>query len=92
MTKLERLIFNTLFFRFLQNRSKKIILPGFNGVPLYDVIHFFVRQVKKTSLTERAAAVSYNFIMAIPPICLFLFTLVPHLPFIKKKGAGDADQ
>lgn len=86
MTKLERIIFNTLFFRFLQNRSKKIILPGFNGVPLYDVIHFFVRQVKKTSLTERAAAVSYNFIMAIPPICLFLFTLVPHLPFIKKRG------
>ncbi len=86
MTKLERIIYNTLFFRFLQNRSKKIILPGFNGVPLYDVIHFFVRQVKKTSLTERAAAVSYNFIMAIPPICLFLFTLVPHLPFIKKRG------
>ncbi len=86
MTKLERIILNTLLFRFLQNRSKKIILPGFSGVPLYDVIQFFVRQVKKTSLTERAAAVSYNFIMAIPPICLFLFTLVPHLPFVKKKG------
>lgn len=86
MTKLERIILNTLLFRFLQNRSKKIILPGFSGVPLYDVIQFFIRQVKKTSLTERAAAVSYNFIMAIPPICLFLFTLVPHLPFIKKRG------
>jgi membrane protein len=23
--------------------------------------------------------------MAIPPICLFLFTLIPHLPFIKKR-------
>ena len=86
MTKLERNIYNSFVFRFLQARSKKIILPGFNGVPLYDVISFFVRQVKKTSLTERAAAVSYNFIMAIPPICLFLFTLIPHLPFIKKKA------
>ena len=85
MTKLERIIYNTVVFRFLQNRSKKIILPGFNAVPLYDVINFFIRQVKKTSLTERAAAVSYNFIMAIPPICLFLFTLIPHLPFIKKR-------
>jgi len=86
MTKLERKIYNTVIFRFLQNRSKKIILPGFNGVALYDVINFFIRQIKKTSLTERAAAVSYNFIMAIPPICLFLFTLIPHLPFIKKRA------
>jgi membrane protein len=85
MTKLERIIYNTLIFRFLQNRSKKIILPGFNGVALYDVINFFIRQIKKTSLTERAAAISYNFIMAIPPICLFLFTLIPHLPFVKKR-------
>jgi membrane protein len=86
MTKLERIIYNTFVFRFLVKRSKKIILPGFNGVALYDVINFFIRQVKKTSLTERAAAVSYNFIMAIPPICLFLFTLIPHLPFIKKRA------
>ncbi|MEO5681361.1 MAG: YihY/virulence factor BrkB family protein [Chitinophagaceae bacterium] len=85
MIKLERIIYNSLLFRFLQNRSKKIILPGFSGVPLYDVINFFVRQLKKTSLTERAAAISYNFIMAIPPICLFLFTLIPHQPFIKKR-------
>ncbi|MEO5594895.1 MAG: YihY/virulence factor BrkB family protein [Chitinophagaceae bacterium] len=86
MTKLQRIIYNSAVFRFLQNRSKKIILPGFSGVPLYDVTNFFVRQIKKTSLTERAAAVSYNFIMAIPPICLFLFTLIPHLPFIKKRA------
>jgi len=57
MTKLQRIIYNSAIFRFLQNRSKKIILPGFSGVPLYDVINFFVRQIKKTSLTERAAAV-----------------------------------
>ncbi|HMC84778.1 MAG TPA: YihY/virulence factor BrkB family protein [Chitinophagaceae bacterium] len=86
MTRLERIIYNTMVFRFLAGRSKKIILPGFNGVPLYDVINFFVRQVKKTSITERAAAIAYNFIMAIPPICLFLFTLIPHLPFVKKKA------
>ena len=86
MTKLERIIYNSFVFRFLQNRSKEIILPGFSGVTVYDVINFFIRQVKKTSLTERAAAVSYNFIMAIPPICLFLFTLIPHLPFIKKRA------
>lgn len=86
MTKLERIILDSFIFRALNSRSKKIVLPGFNGVPLYDVISFFIRQLKKTSLTERTAAISYNFIMAVPPICLFLFTLLPHLPFIKKRA------
>jgi membrane protein len=85
MTKLQRIIRNTFIFRFLKEESKKIILPGFQEVPLYDVIKFFIQQLKKNSLTERASAISYNFIMAIPPICLFLFTLIPHLPFIRKK-------
>jgi membrane protein len=85
MTKLEHIIRNTFVFRFLEEKSKKIVLPGFQGVPLYDVINFFVRQIRRSSLTERASAVSYNFIMAIPPICLFLFTLIPHLPFVRKR-------
>ncbi len=42
--------------------------------------------MNKVGLTERASAVSYNFIMAIPPTCLFLFTLIPQLPFIRQKS------
>ena len=30
------------------------------------------------------AAISYNFIMSVPPTCLFLFTLIPNLPFVSK--------
>ncbi len=85
MIKLERIIRRSFVFRFLEEKSKKVILPGFQGVPLYDVINFFIRQIKRSSLTERASAISYNFIMAIPPICLFLFTLIPHLPFVRKR-------
>src|ERR1700755_918457 len=79
MTKLELFIRNSPPFRFLAEKSKRIQLPGFRGVPLYDVIKFFFVHIRKSSLTERAAAISYNFIMAIPPICLFLFTLIPQL-------------
>src|ERR1700759_2191694 len=86
MTKFQRIIYNSLVFQFIKSRSKKIVLPGFRGVPLYDVMIYFIKQVRKTSFTERAAAVSYNFIIAIPPICLFLFTLLPHLPFVKKRA------
>ncbi len=85
MTKLERIILNLPPIHFLTEKSKRIVLPGFDGVPLYDVIVFFISQVRKVGLTERASAVSYNFIMAIPPTCLFLFTLIPQLPFIPKK-------
>jgi membrane protein len=49
------------------------------------VVRFFYRQVKTVGLTERASAIAYNFIMAIPPSFLFLFTLIPNLPFIKKR-------
>ncbi|HEX6427149.1 MAG TPA: YihY/virulence factor BrkB family protein [Niastella sp.] len=59
-------------------------MPGFEGVPLYDVIMFFKEQVRRVGLTERASAISYNFIMSIPPSCLFLFTLIPQLPFIRR--------
>ena len=85
MTKLERIIINSFPVAFVLNKSKHWYLPGFEGVPLYDVGRFFLGQVKTVGLTERASAIAYNFIMAIPPSFLFLFTLIPHLPFIKKK-------
>ena len=85
MTNLERKIINSLPIVFILNKSKHWYLPGFEGVPLYDVTRFFYRQLKTVGLTERASAIAYNFIMAIPPSFLFLFTLIPNLPFIKKR-------
>lgn len=85
MTKIERIIVTSLPVAFILRKSKHWYLPGFEGVPLYDVGRFFYGQVKTVGLTERASAIAYNFIMAIPPSFLFLFTLLPHLPFIKKK-------
>jgi membrane protein len=44
------------------------------------------RKFSVPDLTERAAAMSYNFIMSVPPTCLFLFTFIPNLPFISKQA------
>lgn len=60
--------------------SRNWVLPGFQGVSVYDVVRFFIIQVNRVGLNERAAAISFNFIMAIPPACIFLFTLVPYFP------------
>ena len=80
MTKLERIILNTSLLRFLIIKSKRIVLPGFEKAPLYDVIVFFFSQVKKVGITDRAAAISFNFLMAIPAGTIFLFTLIPYVP------------
>ena len=66
------------------NKSKTTSLPGFRGISLYDVIMFFIGQVKTVGMTERASAIAYNFFMAIPPALIFLFTLIPFLPISKE--------
>jgi len=86
LLKIQRIILTKGPIGFLLKRSKHLYLPGFEGVPLYDVLRFFYQQLKTHGLFERASAIAYNFIMATPPSFLFLFTLIPNLPFISKKS------
>jgi len=39
-------------------------------------------------MTERASAISFNLVMAIPPAIIFLFTLIPLLPISKEFEEG----
>ena len=84
MTKIEEVILNSTLAQRLIYRSKHIHLPGFQKLPLYDVIVFFIKQVRKVGITERAAAISFNFLMAIPAGTIFLCTLIPYLPISKQ--------
>lgn len=84
LTRIKRLILVSAPVSFLIRKSKKILLPGFKGIPLFDVIRFFFLQARKTGFTERASAISFNFSMAIPPAVIFLFTLVPYLPISRE--------
>jgi membrane protein len=61
-------------------RSKAAYPPGFSGFSLFEIWTAFRLQLKRTSLLERAAAISYNIVMAIPPTLIFVFTLIPYLP------------
>ncbi|HMC98522.1 MAG TPA: YhjD/YihY/BrkB family envelope integrity protein, partial [Ferruginibacter sp.] len=80
LTRIRRKILVSLPVSFLIRKSKRILLPGFQGIPLFDVIRFFFLQAKKTGFTERASAIAFNFTMTIPPVIIFLFTLLPYLP------------
>ncbi len=86
MTKLEKKIISFPPIAYFIKKSKIIIIPGFQGIPLYDVGVFFIKQIKKIGLNERAAAIAFNLIMALPATILFLFSIIPYFPnFIKIK-------
>ncbi|MDP2723100.1 MAG: YihY/virulence factor BrkB family protein [Bacteroidales bacterium] len=63
----------------IRRKLSFIVLPGFDGVPLYDVLDFFLRGLFKGVLTYRASAIAYNFFLAMVPLVLFLFTLIPYV-------------
>jgi membrane protein len=80
MMKLKRHILTWKPVAALIRSSKTIVLPGFEGLPLFEVISYFRQHSKKIGYNERAAAISFNIIIALPAGLMFLFTLVPYLP------------
>ncbi|HEY8733369.1 MAG TPA: YhjD/YihY/BrkB family envelope integrity protein, partial [Puia sp.] len=84
MTLLDKFIKSSYPYRYASLKSKSVILPGFQGLPLYDVIIFFKSQVKKVGLNDRAMSIAFSFLMAIPAATIFLCTLIPYLPVSKK--------
>lgn len=80
LRNIKRILITSFPVVFVVRESKKIHPPGFQGIPLFDVVKFFFDQVKKTGMRERASAISFNIILAIPPAVIFLFTLIPYLP------------
>jgi membrane protein len=80
MTKFERLLVNFAPIKWLILKSKSWILPGCSGFSLYHVITFFVKEIQRDGIYERAAAISFNFLLAIPPTFIFICTLAPYLP------------
>ncbi len=60
--------------------TKKIVLPGFDGLPLYDVIVFFFKGLMDGAITTRASSIAFKFFLALFPAIIFLFTLIPYIP------------
>ncbi len=60
--------------------TKRIILPGFDGLPLYDVAKFFFQGIFKGYITTRASSIAFSFFLAIFPMIIVFFTLIPFIP------------
>lgn len=80
LTRIKNNLASTRPATYIVRKSKASSLPGFRGIPLFDVVKFFFGQVKAIGMTERASSIAFNFVMAIPPAIIFMFTLIPYLP------------
>ena len=61
-------------------QAKRIKLPLFEGLSLYDVATFFWRGMIEGAVPSRASAISFSFFLALFPGVIFLFTLIPFIP------------
>lgn len=80
MLWLQQFLLRFKFYQTFIAWTKVLILPGFSPLPLYTVAAFFIQEISKDSLFNKASSLAYNFMMALFPSIIFLFTLIPYIP------------
>jgi membrane protein len=65
---------------FFARIAKRTVLPGFEGLNLYEIFTFFMKGAQNGTLTTRASAIAYNFFLAVFPAIIVLFTMIPYIP------------
>lgn len=67
------------YIQSIKRYLKIVTFPGFEKVPAYYVLKFFIKGLTKGSINTRASSIAFNFTLAIGPAIIFLLTLVPYL-------------
>ncbi|MBI3234326.1 MAG: YihY/virulence factor BrkB family protein [Bacteroidetes bacterium] len=67
-------------FRGLYRKLCHISFPGFQEIPIATVMANLARSLEKEDINMRAAAMSYNFFLALFPAVIFFFTLIAFIP------------
>ena len=60
--------------------SQRVVLPGLNGLTLYDLLATYVSGIIKGTFSSRASSIAYSFFMALFPFLLFILNLIPYVP------------
>jgi membrane protein len=58
---------------------KKITFKSYGGLSLYRFSKIFISNVERDEILDRSNGVAFNFILAIFPAVIFLFTLTPYI-------------
>ncbi|MET1259721.1 YihY/virulence factor BrkB family protein [Flagellimonas sp. DF-77] len=77
--------------RWVVGLLKKLKLPGFEGLSVYDLIEIYVVGIVQGALSSRAGAIAFSLFMALFPLLIFLVTLIPFLIPYVRVGNEDFD-
>lgn len=80
MKWLHRFLRRFTFYRYIIECTKYITFPGFKPLSLYSVAVFFFEELSNGAITNKASSLAYNFMLALFPATIFLFTLIPYIP------------
>ncbi len=74
-----------IFLKFAPTRwlialLKKLLLPGFGGLSINDLLKTYFNGIVEGAFSARAGAIAFSFFMAIFPSILFLLNLIPYVP------------
>ena len=58
---------------------KKVRFKKYENVSLYSILRIFLTNLMNDEILDRANGVAFNFILAIFPAIIFLFTLIPYI-------------
>lgn len=61
----------------LARLCKRIRIPGFEGLSLYDLLEIYIYGIVKGTLSSRASSIAFSLFMALFPLIIFLVTLLP---------------
>jgi len=78
-------ILRVTFIRKTIHFSRRIILPGFEGISLWEILFFFVWSIRKGLIGTRAAALAFHFFLALIPLALVLVVSSAYVPFFDLK-------
>ncbi|MEL6811246.1 MAG: YihY/virulence factor BrkB family protein [Bacteroidota bacterium] len=56
---------------------KLVVLPGFKGLSLYDLLEIYSVGIVKGTFSSRASSIAYSFFIALFPFLLFILNLIP---------------
>ena len=66
--------------------TRKIILPGFEGVSLWEILFFFAWSIRKGLIATRASSLAFHFYLALIPLLLVLVVSCAYVPFFDLKN------
>ncbi len=82
LKKVEKQVEGIPVIGFLAKKAQKVILPGLEGLSLYDLLEIYVFGIIQGTFSTRASSIAFSFFMAIFPFLLFILNLIPFVWFI----------